>query len=466
MLTRGQSASAAKAIAAREAPNRLQVQPDQAASSKMLRTTLLSGFLGAGKTTLLQHILRNKEELRCAVIVNDMASINIDGALMKNSHLVQAEEKLVQMQNGCICCTLREDLLIEVARLAKTGAFDHLIIESTGVSEPMQVAETFDMDLNQQENPDITALRGLAALDACVTVVDASNLLLNLHSIKTLKERSTSDGGDEVGDEDERNVSDLLIDQIEFADVILLNKVDLVPKKTAAELQEFIRVLNPGAKIFPTRECQVPLKEILQTAAFSMEAAQQAPGWLKAIKEGIPAKPETEEYGIAHFVYRARRPFHPQRLYSLLEDMFANLHTKFGQVLRSKGFVWLAGNDVMAGEWSQAGSIMRLNCGGPWFAALPREAWNIPEGEDKDILADFEGKWGDRRQELVFIGQHLKTAEIVKALDECLATPQDAVEDPTYASPFLAWANEIELEEVEMSEDEDSNEDKQAASAA
>ncbi|KAL4425217.1 hypothetical protein ABPG75_009233 [Micractinium tetrahymenae] len=278
---------------------------------RQLPVTLLSGFLGAGKTTLLKHILQNKQDLRCAVVVNDMADLNIDASLVKHGGLIQTQERLVEMQNGCICCTLRDDLLQEVSALAREGRFDYLIIESTGISEPQQVAETFELPPSEGAEP----LKKLARLDTCVTVVDAANLLLNMASIETVADR---EGPEAAGGE--RNIADLLLDQIEFADVILLNKNDLVAPEEGRRLEASLRRLNPCARILPTVNSEVDLSEVMGTGRFDIDKAAQSAGWLQSLQDRHT--PETEEYGIGSFVYRARRPFHPERLWGLLRELW------------------------------------------------------------------------------------------------------------------------------------------------
>ncbi|WP_298847923.1 GTP-binding protein, partial [uncultured Salinicola sp.] len=299
-----------------------------------LPVTVLSGFLGAGKTTVLNHLLNNRDGRRIAVIVNDMSEINIDAALVEREvDLNRAEEKLVEMSNGCICCTLREDLLIEVNRLADEGRFDYLVIESTGISEPLPVAETFTFEDEQGRS-----LSQVARLDTLVTVVDGANFLSQYHEAKSLAE-----AGESLGEEDERNVADLLVDQIEFCDVLLISKSDLIDTRTLGELEAVLKSLNPEAEILPISHGQVALDRVLDTGRFSFEKAQLAPGWLKELRgEHVP---ETEEYGISSFSFEARRPFHPQRFFELLHGDWGD-----GRLLRSKGFFWLASRPQFAGQ--------------------------------------------------------------------------------------------------------------------
>ncbi|EFN52146.1 hypothetical protein CHLNCDRAFT_58985 [Chlorella variabilis] len=568
--------------------------PPQAGSARLLPCTILSGFLGSGKTSLLTHILRNKQGLRCAVIVNDMAELNIDASLVKNAALVQAEERLVEMSNGCICCTLREDLAVEVGRLAAARRYDYCIIESTGIGEPMQVAETFAMATGEGGY----VLADSARLDTTVTVVDAANLMANFASVESLRDR-----GEQADEEDERGVAELLLDQIEFADVVLLNKVDLVSAEEQRRLLGLLHTLNPGADVIPTQHARVPLTAVINTGRFSMEKAARSAGWLKTLQDGFT--PETEEYDISSIVYRARRPFHPARLHDFLNRHFvlqepdwsealaaeqernqplahcdgcqdrdhshvfrgrhdsrshleasqlagpvqqavlqasqasqqaaaalqsvvqhhaalgsgttiqqqallatvaaatsaaaaassaaalllsqlqlgnsgdgvaaaldapcthgsqeapaqhhrggqpsvsaaeaqqrqALLTATCGQLLRSKGFVWLATRPNLCGEWSQAGGILRLGMGGPWYAALPDEAWPQEEEHRQAVLKDFQGQHGDRRQELVLIGVHLNGKALTAALDGCLCSECEmrAATAWQLVDPFAEW---------------------------
>lgn len=451
------------------------------ASRDPIPITLLSGFLGAGKTTLLEHILTSNHGLKIAVVINDMASVNIDAELISNHKVTTVKEQLIQLQNGCICCTLRGDLLEELASLAKDDQFQYIVIESSGASEPMLIAETFTHEYSEMlkqlytdlqkshENNEIVGnvvklggLSAIATIDTCVTVVDAFNFISNFETVEFARDAN--------GDVPEKTLSDLMVDQLEFANVIIINKASAVNFETQYKIREVINSLNPSARIISADYCQIDVSQILNTKMFDFHQAMHSSGWLKSFEEEIerrkapPIRHESElEYGLNNFVYVSKRPFHPVRLYNFLVDKFILIedsfihendpnsiiikkrNSVFGSVVRSKGFFWLATRFLMKGEWSCAGSMLTLKNGNPWFSIMGQYDAKEDIYNNGDLISRL---FADRRQEIVFIGLFMNKNAIIQELDKCLVNDRElmAIEKIVFeASSYMEIENNLQL---------------------